>query len=201
MKYFGLVVAALAFPFLVSGCSSVESVHPLSSPRTAVHDDRLGGLWAVADNKGNVSEYLYVNFGSGGSGKLMTFGGFEDGELDRSQFDFFVTRTAKHNYLNLSRGITTVNGQTHIDHTGRYTFVEYHFSWRGQLVYSNVDGPGLVTAVQSGKLKGKVTSDSKSNSTDTLLKDSSEHILGFIESSKPQDVFGVASKFDKIGGE
>jgi hypothetical protein len=155
----------------------------------------------------------------------MTFGGFEDGELDRSQFDFFVTRTAKHNYLNLSRGITTANGQTHIDHTGRYTFVEYHFSWRGRLVYSYIDGPGLASAVQSGKLKGKVTSDSKSNatdtltwrldrasgggvtsdlksnSTDTLLKDSSEHILGFIESSKPQDVFGMASKFDKIGGE
>jgi hypothetical protein len=44
-----------------------------------------------------------------------------------------------------------------------------------------------------------VIEDKKGNATDTLLKDSGERILGFIEGAKPEDVLGTPVKFSRIG--
>jgi hypothetical protein len=187
-----------AILLLLAGCASVESEKPLSSPKLAFRDPRLEGLWRP-EGKG-ASGYLYIAYrAKSGIGSVMSIDQDGGDGIGTSQYDFFVTRSGKRNYVNLSHGTSRGEGEIHADRSGHYLFVEYRFSWRGQLIYS-IMNPNLFTkAVESGQLKGKVTYDENKNS-DTLLKDSPERILKFIESCKQADIFVEPSTCDKIGG-
>jgi hypothetical protein len=192
---FLILPAALLF---LAGCSSVESVKPLSSPRAAVPDHRLEGLWGSTD-KGS-SGYIYIAYPAHiGTGSLMAFGQNDKRGIGKYEEDFFVTRTAKHNYMNMNHTVIHTDGEVHLDRSGHYSFAAYHFTLRGQLVYAMANPDAFAKAVQTGKLRGKLTYDKNKNVTDTLLKDSSERILAFIESSKPGDLFSPATKMNKLG--
>lgn len=184
---------------LLCGCAPVESEKPLSSPQTALRDPRLEGLWR-SDEKDS-SGYLYVAYrGHGGIGSLMSFGKDDTDGIGSYRADFFATHTAKRDYVNLNHQVAHMNGDEQTDRSGHYSFAEYHFTLRGQLVYSTVTGEAFAKAVEAGKLKGNVTYDKNKNVTGTLLKDSAEHILAFIESSKPSDIFGPATRLTRISG-
>jgi hypothetical protein len=184
---------------LVSGCGIVESERPLSPPRSAVRDQRLEGLWRP-DGKGEAG-YLYITFHPRGDGSVMIFSKYSGtGAISTAQYDFFVTRTSKHDYLNLSHGVSRDPGFWPSARSGTYIFAEYHFTWLGQLAYSMVAGDAFGKAVDAGKLRGKVQRDKKYGVVGLFLTDSSRHILDFIESSKPGDVFGAPTKLSKIGG-
>jgi hypothetical protein len=184
---------------LLSGCAVTESEKPLSPPASAVPDKRLEGLWR-ADGKGE-SGYLYISYGVKATGSVMAFGKDTGSGMGSAQYDFFVTRTAKHNYVNLSHGVfrdpDALFGSP--EDPEAYIFAEYHFSWTGQLVYSLVTGDAFVKAVEAGKLRGKVFYDDQKRPINALLKDSPKRILDFIESSKPADVFGAPEKLTWTG--
>jgi hypothetical protein len=194
------LLAVLAIPLLLAGCNTLESVKPLSSPQSATPDRRLEGLWTDASSK-NSSGYVYIAYPASGPGSLMMLGKDNDKGLQTLGYTFFVTRTPLHNYLNLSHLVETSEGKTHTDNSDLYSFVEYHFSPAGHLVYSTVGGEAFSKAVESGRLKGKVTRDPKTKSpTGTTLTDSSERILSFIESAKPTEVFEQQPQtLEKIG--
>lgn len=181
---------------LLSACSTVESERPLSPPRLAVRDPRLEGLWRARGK--DLTMYTYIAYGPKGEGSMVDFGKDDTGAMSMSA-DFFVTRTGKHEYLNLSNRLGSAHGHAHTDHPGTYTFTEVRFTWLGRLVITSVDGAGFAKAVKEGRLRGRVIEDKKGNATDTLLKDSGERILGFIEGAKPEDVLGTPVKFSRIG--
>jgi hypothetical protein len=84
-------------------------------------------------------------------------------------------------------------------HTKAYVFARYDFNWLGRMVWEFETSDGYSKAVKSGRLKGKIE-PIDSNNSNVFLKDSSEHILEFIESSKPGDVFLAPQTFTKVGG-
>jgi hypothetical protein len=190
-----ILLPALA---LLSGCVSMESVNPLSPQKEAKPDHRLEGMWRGKDNKS--SFYLFVSYRKNGMGSLVYVGSEDSGAIDTLREDFFVTHTPKGDYFNLTNGFYTIDGKVHRDKPGTYTFAEYRFSWIGQLVTAGAKADNFVTAVQQGKLKGRVTHDKNGNVSEVLLTDSSERILHFIESSKAGDVFDAESRFGKVGG-
>jgi hypothetical protein len=152
-------------------------------------------LWRARDK--DSTTYVYIAYGTKGEGSIVDFGKDDSGALSMSS-DFFVTRTGKHEYLNLSNRMVSGHGHAQTDHPGTYTFTEVRFTWLGRLVMTSVDGDGFAKAVKEGRLKGRVTED-KNGVTDTLLKDSGERILGFIEGAKAGDVLGTPVRFGKIG--
>jgi hypothetical protein len=190
----------LAILPLMTGCVTVESKNPLSPPRLAVADKRLEGLWRN-DDKQPGSGYLYIAYRPHDGGSVMFFGPDDTSGIGTMQYDFFVTRGMKDDYLNLSHAVYHLQGATQRDRSGNYTFAEYHFTWLGQLIYRQVEGDAFSKAVEGGKLRGKLTYDKKTHGvTNTLLTDTSERVLGFMESSKPEDVFGTPQKYSRIGG-
>lgn len=169
-----------AVSLLLSACGVVVSDKPLSSPRYSDRDPRLEGLWRVEEQK-NVS-YFYVVYGPDAHGSILSFGRDEKG-LDAISCDFFVTRTLKHSYMNLSLEGEARRGHVKRITTKQYMFAEYHFSGSGKLVTSLIGGESFSRAIKQGKLHGKT--DKYSNST---LHDTSERVLTFIETSRPKDV-------------
>jgi hypothetical protein len=130
----------------------------------------------------------------------MEFTKNDVGTISTAQYDFYVTRTAKHDYLNVTNGRTDNEQLFPVGKPGSFSFAEYHFNWLGRLVYSMIGGNGFAKAVDEGKVKGKVVRDSKKNITAIYLTDTSQHILDFIESSKPQDVFDSTTALTRAGG-
>ncbi|HEX4086167.1 MAG TPA: hypothetical protein VHY22_14725 [Chthoniobacteraceae bacterium] len=184
---------------LLSGCVSMESVNPLSSPRAAKADYRLEGMWRSKDDKS--TSYLMLSYRKKGLGSLIYVSADDSGAIDTLREDFFVTHTAAGDYLNLTNGVYAVDGKAHRDHPGPYTFAKYRFSWLGRLMTAGINSDSFVTAVQHGTLKGKLTRDNKGNVTNLLLTDSSARILHFIESSKPGEIFAKETRFEKVGGK
>jgi len=188
MKYV-LVFAAAAL--LLSGCvNGVVSKNPLSSPKFAATDPRIEGLWRV---NGLPGYYDYFAFGSHsyeGNNLFVQFG--NPGYLPTSNStNFFVTRTKRHNYLNLNNDFErdANNAKPTLDQDD-YTFLEYHFTNRGELVLSWLSGDLFTKAIKDGRLQG--------NYSETYLTDSSAHILAFIEVSDPKQIFIPLWKFTRI---
>jgi hypothetical protein len=154
-------------------------------------------MWQCKDDKAEY--YTLISYRKNGTGCIMDVGLDDSGAIDSGRQDFFVTRTSKCNYLNQSNTLLIIDGKVHHDHPGTYTFTKYRFSWLGQLVTAGTKVDAFVTAVQSGKLKGRLTRDNNGNVIDVLLTDSSDHILHFIESSKAGDIFDAESRFTKVG--
>jgi hypothetical protein len=187
----------LALVPLLPACSTVESEKPLSPPAAALPDKRLEGIWR---QDGTPPSYVYITYGPGGRGSMLSFGRDDQG-IESTTCNFFVTRTPQGQYLNLSNRVYVLHGHIHRDHPGTYTFDAYHLSWwGGQLTIGTLDGPGFSAAVAQHKLRGVSIVDKKGNTTDTLLRDSSERILNFIESSKPADMVGTSETMRKLGG-
>jgi hypothetical protein len=186
-----LPLFAFAVSLLLSACA-VESEKPLSSPRYADKDPRLEGLWRVKlDEKDTV--YLYIAYGPRAHGSIMLFGKDKTG-MGTMSWDFFVTRTSKHAYLNMLPLVEVSRGHVRPRPSKMYTFEEYRFSWRGQLIVSSVGGEVFSKAVKEGKLHGKTDLF-----TTTISHEPSQRVLAFIETSRPQDVFMKSWTATKVG--
>jgi hypothetical protein len=197
-----LTVPLLAILPLLSGCAVVQSVQPLSSPRAAIADQRLAGLWQERDTKGSHC-YYYFSFAADGHGTLMMFGTDPKTGLGQIKYDFFVTPAGKGGYLNLSHETEEGMGTSGFfkPRGDNYFFVKYRYLWTGQLDYWPVMGDAFGNAVDSHKLQGRTEYDKQHSSyRNIFLTDSSRHILDFIESSKPNDVLGGPTKLTWIGG-
>ena len=129
----------------------------------------------------------------------MMFQKNDAGAISTAQYKFFVTRTPKHTYMNLSNGVTSDESTFQIPAPGTYSFAEYRINWLGQLIYRMVGGDDFAKAIGAGKLKGRVERDQKGNVTAIYLTDTTQHIRDFIESAKPSDVFQSPAKFNRIG--
>ena len=186
-----LRVFLLTLPLALSGCG-VEADRPLSSPRYAERDPRLEGLWRANLEKNTF--YFYVAYGPGAYGSILLFGKDEKG-MSAGTFDFFVTRTSKRTYLNLRPRVEIAADRLRPQKSRMYRFEEYHFSWFGQLVVSDLNGEAFSKAIDQGILHGKVDPFEV-----TISHTPSDRILSFIESSKPEDVFKKAYTATKIGG-
>lgn len=188
----------LVLSIILSGCTTgVKSIHPLSSPATAVPDPRLEGLWRAKDD----SKYLYIAYGPHATQSvnlILKFGKVPGADQlgYTESMNFFVTRTENHDYLNLNNDLFRLaDGSSSTEASPKaYRFALYRFSKRGTLVLSMLNGKGFSRAVSAKKLKGDYFEDY------LLLKDSPEHILSFIESSNPKDLCDPPQKFIKIGG-
>jgi hypothetical protein len=157
-----LLVGLLILP----GCGFVQSVQPLSSPRAAVVDKKLAGLWQDK-LQNNSHEYFYFSFAANGHGALMIFGTDPTG-LGQIKYAFFVTPAKKGGYLNLNHESAEVAGKNDLKNDGlprldgdNYMFVKYRFLWTGQLEYRAVQGDAFGAAVGSHKLRGKTVYDKK----------------------------------------
>ena len=194
----------LVVSLLLSGCETVVvSKNPLSSPDSAAVDPRLEGLWRAKDG----SYYEYVAFGSHaarGANLIVKFGKSFANSPSSDQLgwsnsmNFFVTRTRRRNYLNLSNNFerSGADGEPRVPVRG-YVFVAYHLSKPGELVIAELQGDFIAKAVKEGKLKGETKDDGFGPKT--FLTDSSDHIAAFIEASKTEEVFGPSQKLFKIG--
>jgi hypothetical protein len=181
-------ICAIAALFVLSGC--VESAHPLSSPEHAYVDKRLEGLWVSAKNTNKGGLYVvYLGHGK------YSFLSFEPGSkgIETSQATGFVTHTAKHYYVNETQINSNSPYFMNLLQRKTYFFWEYEFLPNGNLVFSSPDETLFVTAVKQGQLRGKTTSDFS-----VMLKDTSERILQFIESSKTK-VFEKGDLLKKVG--
>ena len=198
----GLSLILLAVTSLIlCGCVSVESVKPLSSPKSAVRDPRLAGLWSFKDDNGSPG-YLYIAFGPSGTGSILLFGNDPKNGLVTLQRDFFVTHGAKRDYLNMSNQVTRVQHDSESDKSGRYAFAVYEVLKSGELAYSEPSGDVFSKAVEAGKLRGELTRDKKTNGvTDVLLTDSPEHILAFVEALPSKEFATPTLKFSRAGGQ
>jgi hypothetical protein len=191
----------LAILPLLPACSVVQSKNPLGPRSAAVRDERLEGLWR-GDGGNGKSQYTFFTFHAGRrDGSIMEFEKNDVGSISSAHYDFYVTRTPKHSYLNVTNGQSDNEQVFPVSKPGIYSFAEYHFNWLGELVYSMVGGDGIAKAVDQGKLKGKVDRGSKGEVDNIYLTDTSKRMLDYIESSKPKDAFIVPPmKMSKIGG-
>ncbi len=185
-----IVLSLFGVALLVSGCG-LESDKPLSALGTAARDTRLEGLWCADDGKERA--YFYISYGAGAEGSLFLFGSDEK-EAGMIASNFFVTRTARHTYLNLRTKVEWTNGRAKLIPDKTYNFMEYHFDWRNRLILSIVGGETFQKAVKEGKLHGKADS-----LTTTISHEPMGRLLEFIENAKPEQVFTQVWTAKKIG--
>jgi len=182
----------LLIPLLLSACGGfVVSDKPLSSAHYAYRDSRLEGLWQTEGEKD--LSYVYVAYDARGRGSMLGFSRDEKG-IDRTSWDFFVTRTPKHTYLNVTPRETVSRKQLQLSRGKAYVFFEYHFSWFGELVLSPVGGAAFSQAVERKRLHGK-----NEFLATTISRENPQRILELLETSKPKDVFMATIRARKIG--
>ncbi len=135
----------LAISLLLSAC--VVSDTPLSSPRDADRDLRLEGLWRC-----DLVPYFYIAYGPDAHGSILCFGRDKTG-MGVMRWDFFVTRTPKHRYLNLD--LREVIERGHIKRaTGKgYIFADCRFPGAASLF----SGWSATTAFRGPSRKGNFT--------------------------------------------
>ncbi|PYL28470.1 MAG: hypothetical protein DMF45_09055 [Verrucomicrobia bacterium] len=136
---------------------------------------------------------VYVAYDARGRGSMLGFSRDEKG-IDRTSWDFFVMRTPKHTYLNVTPRETVSRKQLQLSRGKAYVFFEYHFSWFGELVLSPVGGAAFSQAVERKRLHGK-----NEFLATTISRENPQRILELLETSKPKDVFMATIRARKIG--
>jgi len=178
---------AAAFGFvlcLVLTSCMTESVHPISSPTTAVADPRFIGDWRGAEGDDEIYRFVprkgawlhVINLPdpSNNSTKLNR----RVGEFG----DAFPSVIGKNTFLNVL--LTNEDGQP----GKNYVLIRYKFTHgnrRIRMWTMSQDGP--ISAIEAGKLKGKIVEDRFSKNV--LLQDTSANILKFIQNSNIGDLF------------
>lgn len=177
----------LALTLLAGGC--VVSEQPLSAIGEAKPDTRLTGRWRNTDRDADEKkpemdgkkepEIAQISFDEHGVGHAQEVD--QDGKVGMEFLRFFITRSEKNTYLNIQDPSTNSSG---------YFFYKYRVSDDGKVLQLwSVRDEVLTDAVKTGQLKGKldVHPPGKTSSLEsyTLLQDSSDKLLSFIE-SKPE---------------
>ena len=134
-----------------SACSQWVSVNPLSLP--SVLDKKLEGAWKV-DSKDGDEVYLHIGKKTENTMVAVTVEHKDDGSLDIAEIPFHVTMTGANNYFNIRYKDIDEDLSTEDD---AYIFIKYSITDDGTLLLYQFDPDIIISAVQSGKLKGEIT--------------------------------------------
>ena len=193
--FIGLVLTLFA-----GGC--VVSEQPLSTISEAKPDPRLTGQWHkvegdAGEKKAEINdkekpEIAQISFDGHGVGHAQNVE--KDGKLGLEILRFFVTRTERNTFLNIQDPSGDFSG---------YYFFKYQVSEDGkELKLWSVHDFVLVDAVKAGQLKGKldVHPPGKNSSLDkyTLLQDSPDKILSFIEAKTESAIYDRPMTLEKV---
>ncbi len=192
------LLALLPAFLILGGC--VYSKYPLGTAQDARPDARLVGQWHDKKNdaKGD-AEDTRVSFDAQGKGQLSARR--EDGTWGPAPrvAAFFVTRSKTTSYFNVRSRDDTKEG----DEAARnqaYLICKYEVSADGRtLTYWPFDSDVLAKAVEEGRIKGEVQKASvdPKNTPTVILRDSSEDLLRFVESS-PEALFGDPTTLTRV---
>ena len=135
---------------LFSGCSQWVSVNPLSQP--SVLDKKLEGTWKYESKEG---EEVYLHIGKKTENTMLALSveHKKDGSLDISEIPFYITMTGVNNYFNVR--YKDIDESAEAKENG-FIFVKYAFSGDNNLNIYQFNPDVIISAVQSGKLKGEI---------------------------------------------
>ena len=183
------ILAFLIF-IIFSGCSQWVSVNPLSPP--SMLDKKLEGTWKFESKEG---EEVYLHIGKKTENTMLALSveHKKDGSLDIEEIPFYVTMTGTNNFFNVRYKDVDESAE---DNENGFIFIKYTFSGDDKLSLSQFDPEIVISAVQSGKLKGEIyykkiplpnesakkkdsTSEKKIDSV--KITDTSANVLNFFE--------------------
>ncbi len=200
------LVAIVIIAACLPACCPMVSVNPLSTPDGI--DERLFGVWKPESKEG---EQVYLHIGRESDTRMVALSIEHKGSgaLDIATMPFFLTRTDKHNYWNvrfedLDEGMAK-------GYEG-FFFLNYVFADEDTLLVSQLDREPIIAAIQSEKLRGKITYKLKKvpqgaqrdnlsteKSIDCVtISDTSQNILNFLEAGDFDLLFPDAMRFTRI---
>ena len=164
-----------------SGCSSVETEHPVTDRPEALDKDMLEGAWLIED------EIFHLKFGGDNVGRLGSLE-WKDGEFRVNRGEFVVAHAGEGRYASL---------RSEDDETGSWELLNYDFTSNGDLVVRSEPTDAFAGAVASGQLRGQVKKGS--GETEVFLASPSDTLLSFLSAAGPHDLFeGTAYVLRKL---
>ena len=158
-----------------SGCSSVETEHPVTDRPEALDKDLLEGAWFYD------GEILHLKFGGDNVGRMASLE-WKDGEFRVNRGEFVVAHAGEGRYASL---------RSDAEETGDYWLLTYDFASNGDLVLRGEPTDEFGHAIAAGRLRGQVEKDDDSDlSTEILLASPSDTLLTFLSSTSPDRLFG-----------
>lgn len=194
-------IAILLFYIVITACCPTTSICPLSSPEKAIYDKQLEGSWIFVSKEGDVDGYLHVGKIEKNLTKAIAIEIKSSGELEHVILNMFPTKIGQDSYLNIKAEELF---QEISSHDNGYIFAKYELSGNKKLAVYCMDDEPIAKAIQSGKLKGKITYENLIASEEGIgdsqkkfqkkikcmqITDSSENILRFIQNSDPHELF------------
>jgi hypothetical protein len=158
----------------------VESANPLGPADKAVLDKALLGSWTSTDRKEPID--VEISLKAKGVMRLVLTGGEKEEPLE---FQGHVTQLGALRLLNL-QGVEDGKVQ------GAFVFVRYAVRADGTLETWLLQDKVVSEAVQKGTLKGRPGSYGG-----TVLSDTSEKIVAFVQSQRPEALFEAFQIFAK----
>ncbi len=182
------------------------SVNPLSAP--AELDKRLEGVWKY-DSRDDEEVYLHIAEKSENTMVALSVEHKKSGNLDIIKIPFFLTRTNTNNYLNVR--LEDLEREVSEGNEG-FIFIKYVFIDKNTLLFFQLDSQLIIPAIQTEKLKGKITynkkivpQEIKNNNAKSyktvdcvIITDTSKNILNFVEAGNNDELFPDAKKFIKV---
>ena len=204
MKRYSAGIAIITI--LLSACCPMVSVNPLSAP--AELDKRLEGVWKY-DSRDDEEVYLHIAEKSENTMVALSVEHKKSGNLDIIKIPFFLTRTNTNNYLNVR--LEDLEREVSEGNEG-FIFIKYVFIDKNTLLFFQLDSQLIIPAIQTEKLKGKITynkkivpQEIKNNNAKSyktvdcvIITDTSKNILNFVEAGNNDELFPDAKKFIKV---
>jgi hypothetical protein len=163
------------FSLVLSGCAM--SQNPLSSPEKSRPDEGLCGCWKALNEKHQQDCPSLLLIGKSpepdcpAAMMTITITDFDrDKRLKVDSFSCFPTRLGSHHYLNI---VASQQLEKSFVDSAPYIFAKYDFKDE-KLRMCLIDLKGTQTAIEQGRLKGRIHSDGLFTSTITLTSSTEE---------------------------
>jgi hypothetical protein len=189
------ITGALLIVCLITSCSTVTFMEPLSALKVEEYDERLRGVWIQQVD--NQEDYAY---------EIHILGAVDDGrvpgvlmlhDLDNSEsflfypFIYYTTVIGRHHYVNLNIFIMDEpSDKPSFKKYEHYFILKYEIS-EDRLKAWDL-GFALKEAVRNGKIKGIEKDDQ------ILITDKAETIVKFIEKPDHKNIFHEPMVFRKF---
>jgi len=181
------------------GCSTVESVHPLSDAKTSIKDDRLVGQWIAFDPKKAANEPVAEPMDE----ERLTIRRAEgegtwyeaiNPKQDDDKLTMFVAEIGGRRFL-------SVQGKEEAPDPRRFAIVQYEFSAKDEFRIYLMDPNLTAEAIEQGKIEGTVKREDLQPDADpnqpqqvqrVTLAASSEKLRKFFATKEGQSLFHTA---------
>lgn len=165
-----------------SGCSSVETEHPVTDRPEALDKDRLEGAWLFEDENSREDEILHLKFGGDNVGRMASLE-WKDGDFRVNRSEFVVARAGEGRYASL---------RSDAEETGFYWLLTYDFTSDGDLVVRGEPTDEFERAIAEGRLRGRVKKDDGPDLPikEIQLASPSDTLHNFLSSASPDQLFG-----------